>query len=193
MQKSAFSIQFVPEALKTPELCLAAVSRRGETLNYVPEEKKTVELCQAAIRSNGQALAFVPGALRTPELCMEAVCNRGWALEDVPEKVKTPRMCREALKRMQSADYMILADIPFAEVCLEGLQKFSGTLDQEFKIFAAIDPEIMTERLALEGVRMDASWLSLVPTKLRTESVCMVAVGKVGIMLYEVPVQMRAA
>ena len=193
VQKSAFSIQFVPEALKTPELCLAAVSRRGETLNYVPEEKKTLELCQAAIRSNGQALAFVPGALRTPELCMEAVCNRGWALEDVPEKVKTPQMCREALKRMQSADYMILADIPFAEVCLEGLQKFSGTLDQEFKIFAAIDPEIMTERLALEGVRMDASCLSLVPTKLRTESVCMVAVGKVGIMLYEVPEQMRTA
>lgn len=192
VQKSAFSIQFVPEAFKTPELCLAAVSRRGETLNYVPEEVKTYELCQAAIRNNGQALGFVPETLRTPELCMEAVRNRGWALESVPEEVKTPQMCREALKRIQS-DYMILAEIPYAEVCLEGLQKFSGTLDQDFKIFAAIDPEIMTERLALEGVRMDASCLSLVPPELRTESVCMEAVGKVGIMLYEVPEQMRTA
>lgn len=192
VQKSAFSIQFVPEAFKTPELCLAAVSRRGETLNYVPEEVKTYELCQAAIRNNGQALAFVPDALRTPELCMEAVRNRGWALESVPEEVKTPQMCREALKRIQS-DYMILAEIPYAEVCLEGLQKFSGTLNQDFNIFAAIDKEIMTERLALEGVRMDAACLSLVPPKLRTESVCMVAVGKVGIMLYEVPEQMRTA
>lgn len=192
VQKSAYSIQFVPEALKTPELCLAAVSRRGETLNFVPEEAKTLELCQAAIRNNGQALAFVPETLRTPELCMEAVRNRGWALKDVPEEVKTPQMCREALKRIQS-DYMILAEIPYAEVCLEGLQKFSGTLDQDFKIFAAIDPEIMTERLALEGVRMDASCLSLVPAELRTESVCMEAVGKVGIMLYEVPEQMRTA
>lgn len=193
VQKSAFSIQFVPEAFKTPELCLAAVSRRGETLNFVPEEVKTLELCQAAIRNNGQALAYVPDALRTPELCMEAVRNRGWALESVPEEVKTPQMCREALSWMHGAEYEILSYIPYAEVCLEGLQKFSGTLDQDFKIFSAIAPEIMTERLALEGVRMDGACLSLVPPKLRTESVCMAAVGKEGILLYEVPEQMRTA
>ena len=30
IKKSAFNIEFVPEAMKTPELCLAAAGHRGE-------------------------------------------------------------------------------------------------------------------------------------------------------------------
>lgn len=48
----------------------------------------------------------------------------------------------------------------------------------KFEIFASIAPEVMTGELALHGVGMDASCLSLVPVELRTEAVCLRAVSR---------------
>ena len=45
--------------------------------------------------------------------------------------------------------------------------------------------------LALHGVGMDASCLSLVPVELRTEAVCLRAVSGDGILLHEVPEELR--
>jgi hypothetical protein len=52
--------QDVPDALKTPELCLVAVQNEGEALEYVPEALKTPELCLAAVQNDGKALQYVP-------------------------------------------------------------------------------------------------------------------------------------
>lgn len=61
----------------------------------------------------------------------------------------------------------------------------------KFEIFASIAPEVMTGELALHGVGMDASCLSLVPVELRTEAVCLRAVSGDGILLHEVPEELR--
>ena len=188
---SAPNLEYVPEALKTPRLCRMAVRHGGEALAFVPKERITPRLCRIAVRSNGYALAFVPVPLRTRSLCMQAIRRNGWALVDVPEKVKTPRMCREALKRLGSADSDIMAYIPFPEVCIEGIRKFEHGFHDPHRIFSAIDPAILTEALALEGIRMSASCLTLLPQKFRTEKVCMAAIEKNGILLHAVPEYLR--
>ena len=191
IKKSAFNIEFVPEAMKTPELCLAAAGHRGETLKFVPDRLKTPKMCRAAVDSNSYALYYVPEGLKTPELCMAAVKRNGLVLEVVPGELRTPQICRAALKAVDSADYKILPYIPYPDICLEGLKKFGMSFVDKFEIFASIAPEVMTGELALHGVGMDASCLSLVPVELRTEAVCLRAVSGDGILLHEVPEELR--
>ena len=191
IKKSAFNIEFVPEAMKTPELCLAAAGYRGETLKFVPDRLKTPKMCRAAVDSNSYALYYVPEGLKTPELCMTAVKRNGLVLEAVPGELRTPQICRAALKAVDSADYKILPYIPYPDICLEGLKKFGMSFVDKFEIFASIAPEVMTGELALHGVGMDASCLSLVPVELRTEAVCLRAVSGDGILLHEVPEELR--
>lgn len=191
IKKSAFNIEFVPEAMKTPELCLAAAGHRGETLKFVPDRLKTPKMCRAAVDSNSYALYYVPEGLKTPELCMAAVKRNGLVLEAVPGELRTPQICRAALKAVDSADYKILPYIPYPDICLEGLKKFGMSFVDKFEIFASIAPEVMTGELALHGVGMDASCLSLVPVELRTEAVCLRAVSGDGILLHEVPEELR--
>ena len=191
IKKSAFNIEFVPEAMKTPELCLAAAGHRGETLKFVPDRLKTPKMCRAAVDSNSYALYYVPEGLKTPELCMAAVKRNGLVLEAVPGELRTPQICRAALKAVVSADYKILPYIPYPDICLEGLKKFGMSFVDKFEIFASIAPEVMTGELALHGVGMDASCLSLVPVELRTEAVCLRAVSGDGILLHEVPEELR--
>lgn len=183
IKKSAFNIEFVPEAMKTPELCLAAAGHRGETLKFVPDRLKTPKMCRAAVDSNSYALYYVPEGLKTPELCMAAVKRNGLVLAAVPGELRTPQICRAALKAVDSADYKILPYIPYPDICLEGLKKFGMSFVDKFEIFASIAPEVMTGELALHGVGMDASCLSLVPVELRTEAVCLRAVSGDGILL----------
>lgn len=182
IKKSAFNIEFVPEAMKTPELCLAAAGHRGETLKFVPDRLKTPKMCRAAVDSNSYALYYVPEGLKTPELCMAAVKRNGLVLAAVPGELRTPQICRAALKAVDSADYKILPYIPYPDICLEGLKKFGMSFVDKFEIFASIAPEVMTGELALHGVGMDASCLSLVPVELRTEAVCLRAVSGDGIV-----------
>ncbi len=129
--------------------------------------------------------------MKTPELCMAAVKRNGLVLAAVPGELRTPQICRAALKAVDSADYKILPYIPYPDICLEGLKKFGMSFVDKFEIFASIAPEVMTGELALHGVGMDASCLSLVPVELRTEAVCLRAVSGDGILLHEVPEELR--
>ena len=45
----------------------------GWVLAYVPEDMRTYELCEIAVKNEGWALEFVPKELKTPELCELAV------------------------------------------------------------------------------------------------------------------------
>jgi hypothetical protein len=105
-----YLLKFVPEALKTPEVCRAAVYNGGAALEYVPEALKTAEMCLEAVslelkngpffsfEYGGHLLRFVPEALKTPELCRAAVENEGSALEYVPESLKDEELCRTAVQ-----------------------------------------------------------------------------------------------
>lgn len=48
------ALMYVPEALKTTELCLEAVRHNANALKHVPEKLKTLELCLEAVRHDGK-------------------------------------------------------------------------------------------------------------------------------------------
>jgi hypothetical protein len=98
VREYGWTLEYVPEVLKTPELCKLAVERNETALLHVPENLKTPELCKIAVEQCGSALDYVPEALKTPELCMIAVENYGVALEHVPETLKTSDLCKIAVE-----------------------------------------------------------------------------------------------
>jgi hypothetical protein len=88
VQNSGVALEYVPEELKTPELCLIAVQGNGWSLVYVPKIFITVELCLTAVKNRGIALKHVPREFKTPGICLCAVQNSQRAFEYVPEELK---------------------------------------------------------------------------------------------------------
>ena len=71
---------------------MRAVERNGFMLKYVPEELRTKELCEIAVEKNGFALQYVPENLKTFELC-EIALAQGYLADElleafVPEEFK---------------------------------------------------------------------------------------------------------
>ena len=73
VKEDGFNLRFVPEELKTKEMCELAVKDEALTLQYVPEELRTYKLCYVAIKNDGTTLEFVPEELRTFEICNKAI------------------------------------------------------------------------------------------------------------------------
>lgn len=70
-------------------LLAEAVKEDGLVLEALPNKMKTPELCRAAMHSSPAAFRFVPEKLKTPEFCREAVEEWPFALVLVPEKLRT--------------------------------------------------------------------------------------------------------
>lgn len=64
----------------TKELCEMAVTSNGEALKYVPENLKTPEICEIAVKNCPKALQW---AVQTPELCLTAVKSDSKLIEFV--------------------------------------------------------------------------------------------------------------
>ena len=113
VRRDGSALKNVPEALKTPEICDAAVQKNGYALQFVPEALMTPEVCLAAVQQDGVALCYVPKALRTPEVCLAAVQQDGLALKYVPEALRTPEICDAAIQQdPEAARYLPPVPIP---------------------------------------------------------------------------------
>ncbi len=141
IKKSAFNIEFVSRSDENAGTLSCRGRPPGRNTEFVPDRLKTPKMCRAAVDSNSYALYYVPEGLKTPELCMTAVKRNGLVLEAVPGELRTPQICRAALKAVDSADYKILPYIPYPDICLEGLKKFGMSFVDKFEIFASIAPE----------------------------------------------------
>ncbi|MCR5260137.1 MAG: hypothetical protein K6E40_18590 [Desulfovibrio sp.] len=82
----------------------------GAELEFVPEALRTPDLCRAACEGSGWALEFVPDALKTEEMCLSAVKNNAWALEHVPKGMKTLEIVLEAVLGDEFAAEQFVSD-----------------------------------------------------------------------------------
>lgn len=79
--------------VRTPELCMDAVTRHGMSLGSVEEQTDAIRI--AAVSSDGRAIRFVKD--QTPELCMVAVNSHRYALNEI--NVQTPELCMAAVSK----------------------------------------------------------------------------------------------
>jgi len=103
VKQDGSNIEYVPENLKTADMCKEAVRQKGWALRFVPEKLKTKELCLEALKQDGSNIEYVPENLKTAEMCHKAVKEKPYALQYVPKELITAEMCKEAVKQYSDA------------------------------------------------------------------------------------------
>ncbi|MCL1814084.1 MAG: DUF4116 domain-containing protein, partial [Treponema sp.] len=96
---ASYCIKRIPDALKTAEFYLEAVSTAGRALQDIPEEFKTEELCLAACQNSADAFSGVPKNYVTPEFYFTIVKGLGKNLTRVPDDIITMEMCLAAVQQ----------------------------------------------------------------------------------------------
>ena len=66
---------------------------------YVPDHVKTQEMCNDSVRIKPLSLAHVPDRFKTQEMCIEAVARNPYTLKYIPDHLKTQEMCNEAVEK----------------------------------------------------------------------------------------------
>ena len=69
----AFISNLSKETSKEYQVWLEEIYENGFALKYVPEDMRTYELCERAVKDEARALQYVPEELRTFELCDKAI------------------------------------------------------------------------------------------------------------------------
>jgi|GEM_PF-732021 len=178
------SLEAVPEAFRTRELCLRNLRTEPVYgLAYVPEDVLDPELCLEAIRVNAEQLRFVPAPLRDEALCLAAVTQQGSVLNHVPWAVRTRALCLEALRHGG-----LLHDVPEAlrdeELCRAAVEEKDTLTHVPFAL--------LTEALCRGLVAREPRALLDVPHALRDEAMCTVAVAQDPSLRRHVPAAWRA-
>lgn len=183
VHESGLNLQHVPDALKTTELCLAAVQDTNMVLEYVPENVKTPEFCLAVVSMHGSALSIVPEALKTRELCLSAVENAKYSsspLQFVPIRLKTPEMCFVAVQECADALKYVPDRLKTPEFCLTAV-KFHGSALEH------VPDKIKSPELCLAAIEQSGSALEFVPEKIKTAKFCLAAIQESPSALEYVP------
>ena len=85
---------YVPEELRTYEICFAAACNSYEALAYIPRQwmagEKGEILCRAAIEADGRAIKYVPSRLLSAELALLAVKHSDLCAKSHSWSVKWP-------------------------------------------------------------------------------------------------------
>lgn len=113
---------------------------------------------------------------------MEAVKAWGYNLEFVPEGLKTKEICREALVASPDLGYehcIILAYVPYPDICLEGMKNNQGGVDI-VELAHMLRPEVIDKDIADYLVGRDGCCLAYIPLHLQTEELALKAVSESG-------------
>ena len=178
------SLQYIPEYLRTKEICELSVKQDGLALEYVPESLMTKELCEMAIRQNSEALIHVPEALKTSKLCELAIGQDGEALRYVPYKLRTKELYELAIKNNGKA----LAYLPEYLITEEFCKL---TVKQNGNILLYVPHSLRTKELCEIAIKQNGMSLLFVPHEYKTPEFCEIAVQQDGSSLHYVPEKYR--
>lgn len=175
------SLYYVPKESMSDRVIFSALLRDGAVLRAIPEERRTEEMYLTAIKSHKGSegiLGELPQYMLTPEICRLAIEASGYNLEYVPEEMITPEICRTALYSSADLGYedcVILHDIPFTDVCLEGLKGYIKGIEAE-DLLEYVHPKAFDATIANWFVEQDPLLFNDLPTRFQTEELAEKAV-----------------
>ena len=155
VEKTGYSLEYVPVEFRTRELILKAVKRNGEAIRFVSEEQITEEMCRVAVQQTGLALMYVPSEFKTHDLCAQAV-------EDEPEVIK-----------------YVPVDIINAQFCLDVFHQ-SG-----ISVLSILPVKYRNAPLYAEVIDLDPTFIYDVPSKFRTAKLVTKAFSSMGYLSFE--------
>jgi hypothetical protein len=83
-------ISEVPQHLRNPQTCLAAVRSDGSAIYDLTEEERTPAVCMALVERWGEGISALSDAHRSPVVCLAALNNNWRAVDEL-----TPEQCAQ--------------------------------------------------------------------------------------------------
>lgn len=148
---------------KTLERCIAACSEYGGSFEYVPESMRTFEVCVAAVGSAGWILKDVipyiaPDKLR--EVYKIAVTNYAYALKYIPIGDRTEELCEIARRNSSSRVFEYIPDeFKTRERCIETLRTSNDFM------FSHLPAELRTKDFVKYMLSMNPKLIHDVPKR----------------------------
>ena len=113
-------LKFVPDHLKTKEMCKHAVEKLPFVIRYVPDQYKTQQMYDKAILENSGTLESVCDYQKNQQMCDKAVENEPHALKFVPDCCKTQELVIKLLRDVFLHLFIFLIDIKLRK-CMKEL------------------------------------------------------------------------
>ena len=145
------------EELWTKEICLAAVSRTGTSIQKIPPELRDEAIYAAAVSCREQRLKLenVPEQWKTEKVCLAAVKRYGCELENVPNDMITSEMAEAAVRQTGFAIQYVPRELLTDDLCINALH-YSGNLRD-------IPVEARSERVCVAAVERNLQEIDFVP------------------------------
>jgi len=171
LKRNGLQLQYLSKEERTPERCMIAVKSNGLALQYIDPETQTLLMCYTAIQSNAHALQYVHD--KTYLMCMYALYHDEEVFAFFPEERKTREVCLMQLKSMGA---QAMKWIPWRDEAF-----LLEAIDTEPYCLKFLEPEYITEEIALRAVGEDGNVLEFVPHQ--TPTICLAAVLEDGYAL----------
>uniref|UniRef100_A0A6C0BMM0 DUF4116 domain-containing protein n=1 Tax=viral metagenome TaxID=1070528 RepID=A0A6C0BMM0_9ZZZZ len=155
-------IQYLSDAQQKKvgmEVCIAAVNSRSYALQYVCEAMRTPELVVQTFMKDGMSLAYLSHSEQRNlgvTVCIQAVEKNGLAIKYLCDDLKTKEVCLAAIKEdpyalryISTAKQLELGK----ELCLEAIRRDKTVFPHVCDQMKAIHPE-----LYLEVIRQDRKY-----------------------------------
>lgn len=197
-------LKYVPEKLRTEEICLLSFTKLRSNLFYFPQNfitenvcleyinnctgcrgecltrvKKTYNVCLAAVKHRGISLKYVPEELKTADLCLTAVTDNGFALKYVPEELKTLDLCLLNVNIFRDA----FKFIPIKYLTVELSLQLSKRNYPNFIHLEQHVPHFLTHELFLQYFETHPRAYKYLPNYLKTDKVCL-KLARCGMLEY---------
>lgn len=184
IEKNYKYIVDVPKTVMTERIITTVLKQNGDFLSVIPPAKRTENFYITAIQNSkdGSAISNFPPTLLNVDNCMAAVKQCGYALKYVPDQLKNEEMCRTAFKSVPVTDfseYILLASIPFASVCLEKIKAYYEVVDICNLIFT-ISPKVINQDIAEFCVGINGFCIANIPPEIQTKEILITAIQVSG-------------
>lgn len=184
---NGYFLKYVPEEIKTKDLCLEAVKKFPHSIEHIPKKFITSEFYLEIAKENGDILKRVPSEMISEQMCIEAVRNNEYSIKYVPEEFKTSDVYLELVKHK----YTGLKDVPKEKrtwkICLYTIEKNNAINYED------IPSEISSDRNFWEELinKKVACAIKYAPAYLVTPEICMEAVTRNPYNIKHIPKEKR--
>ena len=197
-------LKYIPDNLKTKEMCFTAVRKNSIMIQYVPNKYKTKILCDTAFNKNTNMIKFIPPEYITHDMCMKAVTKYPMILESISLSLKTFELCELAV----SLNGLALCYTPYRllteALCAKGIannilaeihipnnfrtsKMYQIAVGINYKVLSYIKPQDQTLEICEEAINNSGNALPYVTPHLITYDLCLKSVKQYGEMLFYVP------
>jgi hypothetical protein len=173
---------YVPDALKSTDLCLVAMEKEPSMILFLPEHLQSRELWKKAVGLDAQLVHRTPDRFLKKDVWLAAATQNGLILSDCPENTITSDLLNVAVRSNGAAITCAPLHLLTSRLCEAAIT--SSPHGAQIK---DIPPQFQTEKIRLMAVVNNPMMLAQIPAHEQTEGIRLAAVKSDGNAIQFIP------